>query len=227
MPHLSKLRNALRRLRRPVFFGTLRRTTPLSSCWGCERGTPVGRYYIEKFLADHRSDITGCVLEVQDPGYTQRFGTGVRKVEILDIDRSNPRATIYADLASCPAIADSTFDCLVITQVFQAIWDIRSAVAECYRILRPGGVLLATIGCVCMIDGDALDYWHLTPSAFNQVAGEVFGTKNVEVHGYGNALAAISSVMGISSEELTPDEINDCDARFAVITAVRAVKRLA
>ena len=49
-----------RRLRRPVWLGSLGRTTPISGNWGFDRGTPVDRYYIERFLAAERLlDIRG------------------------------------------------------------------------------------------------------------------------------------------------------------------------
>ena len=35
-------------------------------------------------------------------------------------------------------------DCLIVTQTFQLIYDIKSAIANCYAALKPGGVLLAT-----------------------------------------------------------------------------------
>jgi hypothetical protein len=42
-------RHRLRRILRPAFLGIARRTTPLSRHWGFDRGTPVDRYYIERF----------------------------------------------------------------------------------------------------------------------------------------------------------------------------------
>src|SRR5207248_3252340 len=41
----ARLRRGLRRLSRPAWLGTLRRTRPLSDVWGFDRGTPVDRYY--------------------------------------------------------------------------------------------------------------------------------------------------------------------------------------
>ncbi|MDQ6672148.1 MAG: hypothetical protein M3069_15630, partial [Chloroflexota bacterium] len=63
-----------RRLSRPAWLGTLRRTGPVSDEFGFDRGTPVDRYFIEQFLEQHRQDIRGHVLEVRDSGYTDRFG---------------------------------------------------------------------------------------------------------------------------------------------------------
>ena len=37
----------------------------------------MDRYFIEQFLAAHRQDIRGRVLEVKDNEYTTRFGTDV------------------------------------------------------------------------------------------------------------------------------------------------------
>src|SRR5215210_6981680 len=59
---------------RPIVWGTLRRTRPLSANYGLERGTPVDRVYIERFLKTHAEDIHGRVLEIRDPRYTRAFG---------------------------------------------------------------------------------------------------------------------------------------------------------
>src|SRR5829696_9316780 len=67
-------RQRLQRLLRPAWLGTLRRITPLSRRWGADRGTPIDRWYIERFLEAHRGDIHGRVLEVKDAGYARRFG---------------------------------------------------------------------------------------------------------------------------------------------------------
>src|SRR5262249_48893960 len=57
--------------------GGLQRTSPLSPSWGSDRGTPIDRYYIDRFLGAHRQDIRGRVLEVRDANYTKRFGDTV------------------------------------------------------------------------------------------------------------------------------------------------------
>jgi hypothetical protein len=46
--------------------GDLRRLTPLSRCFGFDRGKPVDRYYIENFLASRAGDVRGRVLEIAD-----------------------------------------------------------------------------------------------------------------------------------------------------------------
>src|SRR5207253_951351 len=88
----------------PINWGDLRRLTPISSIWGVDRGRPLDRYYIENFLERNRADITGRVLEIKDPVYTDRYGAGVTQADVLDIDRANDRATIIADLTKAEGI---------------------------------------------------------------------------------------------------------------------------
>ena len=59
-----QLRCRLRGYGRPRW-GNLRRTTPFSSTFGFDRGTPIDRHYLHRFLDAHRHAITGRVLEVQ------------------------------------------------------------------------------------------------------------------------------------------------------------------
>jgi hypothetical protein len=57
-----------RRLPGPrVNWGTLRRTSPVSDHYGYDRGQPVDRFHIERFLRDQRNAIRGEVLEVGSP----------------------------------------------------------------------------------------------------------------------------------------------------------------
>ena len=218
------IRQWLSRLFRPAWLGTLRRTSPLSDAWGYDRGTPVDRYYIERFLDEYRQDIHGRVLEVKDSGYSDRFGSGVAQTHVLDIDPSNPHATVIADLSAADGIASEQFDCFVLTQTLQFIYDLRAAIQHAYRILRPNGVLLVTAPGISPLDRRLADYWHLTTASCSALFGEVFGAQNVTVHSYGNMLAAIAFLTGMARQELSESELDVDDRRFPVIIAVRAVK---
>ena len=223
----TPLEQRLRRLRRPAWLGTMRRTRPLSDHWGRERGTPVDRWYIERFLDEHRGDIRGRVLEVMDAGYTERFGSGVDRADVLDVDAANPRATIVADLAAARDVPANTFDCFVLTQTLQFVYEVEAAVRAAHRLLRPGGVLLATVPCVSRIDRSAGvegDFWRFTQASCERLFGAVFGPEQVEVRAYGNVLAAVAFLMGMAREELREQELDGGDAYFPVLIAVRAVK---
>ena len=49
---------------------------PVSREFGFERGRPIDRWYIERFLREHAGDVRGRVLEVAESTYTQWYGDG-------------------------------------------------------------------------------------------------------------------------------------------------------
>jgi SAM-dependent methyltransferase len=218
----------LRRLRRPAWLGTARRTTPLSDVWGIDRGTPVDRVYVESFLERHRSDIRGRVLEVGDPRYTDRYGTGVTAHDVLDVDPGNPQATLVADLARPDAFEEGAYDCFVLAQTLQYVFDIRAAVRSAHRLLRPGGVLLVTVPCVSRIArsaGVAGDFWRFTHASVERLLAGEFGADAVDVAAHGNVLTAIAFLHGMAAEELKARELEADDPWFPVVVTARAVKR--
>jgi SAM-dependent methyltransferase len=226
---------ALRRLKRErpprpgrIRFGDLRRTAPVSQHFGYDRGTPVDRVYIEDFLARHSAFIRGRVLEIGDNSYTLRFGgAAVTRSEVLHVDASNPHATIVGDLADGAGLPDGAFDCIVLTQTLQLIFDVAKAIATVHRILAPGGTLLATVPGVSSIDtGEWGPSWHwsFTPLSFGRLLGERFGEANLALEAHGSVLTAASFLYGLAAEELTAAEIAARDPRYPVIVAARAVK---
>jgi len=223
----SRLRIFLSRLRRPAYLGTLRRITPLSDSWGYDRGTPIDRYYIERFLEKYRQDIFGRVLEIKDSTYTDRFGAGVEQREVLDINPSNPRATFIADLAAADAIPSNLFDSFVLTQTLQFIYDTRACLRHAHRILRPGGVLLVTVPSISRVApryGLQTDCWRFTSASCSSLFGEEFGQGHVTVEAYGNVLTAVAFLTGMASEELSPRELETHDPYFPILVTIRAVK---
>lgn len=216
-------RRWLRRLRRPAWLGVLRRTRPLSERWGSDRGTPLDRYYIEGFLFAERAAIRGRVLEVKDATYTAQLGSGVVTADVLDVDATNPRATVIADLAAAAAIPSDRYDCVILTQVLQLVFDVRAALAHVHRILRPGGVLLMTVPAVSRTV-DTGDYWRFTPLACETLAAEAFPGGQVTVQSHGNAFTGGAFLAGMAWEELSPRELAHSDPRFPTLVTVRAVK---
>ena len=82
-----------------VRLGDLGRSYPISRDFGFDRGMPIDRYYIERFLARHAVEIVGRVLEVGGDEYTRRFGGArVTRRDVLHVHPGNPRATIVGDL---------------------------------------------------------------------------------------------------------------------------------
>jgi SAM-dependent methyltransferase len=216
------------RRRRPPDLGALRRVTPIDPNWGFERGTPIDRIYVERFVGGHATDIRGRVLEIAAPDYTSRFGKGVEHVDILMATEGNPEATIVGDLAAAPHITSDTFDCAIVTQTLQFVYDVRAAMATLHRILAPGGVLLATVPGITKIsppeDEEYGEWWHYTRRSVRRLAEETFGEGNVDVRSYGNVLTASAFLYGLAASDLKAAELDAHDPLFEVVVGLRAVK---
>jgi len=228
---LRPLRSAVveRRRRRPPRLGDLRRVTPIDPNWGFERGTPIDRVYVEQFVSANAADIRGRVLEIAAPDYTTRFGRGVERVDILMATAGNPQATIVGDLTDAPQIPSDAFDCAIVTQTLQFVYDIRAALATLHRTLAPGGVLLATVPGITKIsppeDEEYGEWWHFTARSAQRLAEEAFGAGNVEARSYGNVLSATGFLYGLAASDLKAEELAAHDRLYEVIVGVRAVKR--
>jgi SAM-dependent methyltransferase len=216
------------RRRRPLDLGDLRRLSPVDANWGFERGTPIDRVYVERFVGAHAADIRGRVLEVAAPDYTSRFGRDVTKVDVLMAEAGNPQATIVGDLADAPHIPDGAFDCAIVTQTLQFVYDVRAALATLQRILAPGGVLLATVPGLTKIspveDAAYGEWWHFTARSLRRLATEAFGEANVQVQSFGNVLTATGFLYGLAASDLGPEELDAHDPLFEVVLGLRAVK---
>lgn len=225
-PDPLRWRKRLQRVRHPAWLGTIRRTTPLSDHYGRDRGTPVDRYYIEQFVAAERAAVRGRVLEMLNRDYTERFGTDVESSDVLDINPANSAATIVGDLASADAVPTNSFDCFILTQTLQYIYDVNAAVLHAHRILRPGGTLLCTVPVVSRIDRFELEseYWRLTAAACLRLFGNVFPPRNVAVRARGNVLTAVAFLVGMAAEELSARELERDDPFFPIVVTVRATK---
>ena len=200
---------------------------PVSGHFGFDRGEPIDRYYIEEFLAAHAKDIQGHVLEVGSDSYTRKFGRNrVIKSDVLHVVPGNPKATVVGDLACADQIPANEFDCIVLTQTLQMIYDVRAAIRHIHRILKPGGVMLVTSHGISKLDlaNDYRDQWHLTSHSARKLFAEVFPGDCFEVQAHGNVLVAIASLHGLGQRELRRAELDYVDPAYEVLITVRAMK---
>jgi hypothetical protein len=223
-PHLTVLaRCVLRGLPIPRW-GNLRRVEPFSSRFGFERGTPIDRHYLHRFLDQHRSLITGRVLEVQLPSYTRIYGHDVDVADTVDIDATFG-ATYTCDLADAPAIPSDSYDCLLAPQTLQHVTDLNGVLRTMLRVVKPGGHILASTSTFVPLIADVDDdYWRLSPAGWRRTLDREWSGREVSVEGHGNCLTAAAAMYGLALEELTDDELNANDARYPVLVTIRCRK---
>src|SRR5207249_3856677 len=140
--------------------GDLRRLEPLTRSFGYDRGQPIDRYYIEKFLGRHSVDISGHVVEIGDNRYTRQFGgEHVTFSDVLDQYHPDSAPTIVADLTNADHVPSNTFNCIIITQTLQFIYNVHAAVKTLHRILTQGGVVLGSLPSLSPICRYDMDRW--------------------------------------------------------------------
>ena len=210
--------------------GDFARTAPVSNSFGFDRGKPIDRYYIEYFLGKSASDIRGRVLEVGDNSYTVRFGGArVDYSDVLHVDAGNPAATIVGDLSKSGILPSDAFDCIVLTQTLHLIFDMRKALAELARSLKPGGTLLITVPGITPVDRGEWGYtwyWSLTDLAVTRLLAEFFDEKDIHVETFGNVFAAVCFLQGLALSEVPTSKLDVRDSAFPVLVTAKVVKRM-
>jgi SAM-dependent methyltransferase len=207
----------------------LRRLRPIGRVFGFDRGQPIDRLYIERFLSAHARDIRGAVLEIGGSTYASRFGQDrVTTCDVLHIEAGHPGTTIVADLAHADGMSSDAFDCIIFTQTLHLIYDIRAAVRTLHRLLKPGGILLTTVPGISQISRFDMDrwgeYWRFTTLSTRRLFEELFPSANVSIEAHGNVLAAVGFLHGLAAEDLRPEELDYHDADYELLITARAVK---
>ena len=213
---------------RSIDFADLRRTSPVSRNWGSERGLPIDRHYILRFLTQHAADIHGRVLEMLDSSLTAAFGgERVDHADVLDIDPGNTRATLIGDLRVAQQLPLEAYDCFILTQTLHLIDDMAAALEGAYRVLKPGGVLLATLPSASMVAteyGARGDHWRVTEAGARALFERVFSPADLEIRAHGNVLTIAAFLYGLCCDDLDPEEFAHDDPAYPLLITVRARK---
>jgi hypothetical protein len=219
-------------LYRKVYFDDLSRTKPVSSVFATDRGTPVDRYYIEKFLDKNRIYIRGRILEISENTYSRRFADDLDRkstiFETLHYDGTEGATTIIGDLTKHESLPESRYDCFICTQTYNFIFDVRKAIEGSYFLLKPKGVVLATVAGISQISRYDMDrwgdYWRFTDKSI-RLLFENAGFTKVEVVAMGNCLAASAFLQGIAVEDLPNKSLLDIyDKDYQLTIGVIAIK---
>jgi SAM-dependent methyltransferase len=201
-------------------WGNLRRLRPFSTCFGWDRGTPIDRYYVDRFFDRHKAFITGDVLEVQQNLYTRRYGQNLRTVHSFDID-SQWGATFLCDLAHSEHILPSNaYDSVLLPCTLSLLRELEPCLRNALRVLKPGGVLLANAAGLIPLDGADTDFWHCSPEGWRQLTHTVWPGCEIIVEGQGNCLAVVAANLGLAVEELTAEELDYNDEILPIVTNV-------
>jgi SAM-dependent methyltransferase len=199
---------------------------PLSRRFGLDRGRPVDRVFIERFLERHAAEIRGRVLEIYEPTYTTRFGgSAVTRADVVDAGPGNRRATLVGDLREPGWLPARAFDCVIVTQTLQATADPAAVVASLGGALAPGGVVLASFAGVSqrsmLGEEDGFrDLWRFTSDGVRELFARA-GLR-ADVHAYGNLAACGAFLYGMAEHETDPRAFAGDDPDYELVVCARA-----
>jgi SAM-dependent methyltransferase len=210
-----------------------RRMEPLSR--GRPRGTPIARAHWARFLAAHSEDVRGRALEIGTTTTIRAIGgAAITRADAMDVVANVPEVTVVADLARADHVPGDTYDCFVNQFTLHLIADIDSALFHAIRILRPGGVLLASFPCLDEDMPNGLDMgtgavmfvhrWFTRAGVESLLRRTGLGDGDYDITEYGNLFARIAYQLNLAAEELTPRELWTSDPRYPLLVCVRAVK---
>lgn len=201
------------------------RLEPLSRCFGWDRGTPIDRYYIEKFLKENQASIRGAVLEFGDDRYTRQFWD----IDITSSAILNSNGRLTHDIEFPERFERDQYDCVICTQVLYAVFNFASALETLNKILRPKGTLLLTTTVISQAIRDGGeewgDYWRFTAAALQRLCFIVFPDAEIKVTRYGNLTAAVNFLTGRTVEEMHSELLEETDPDYELLVAARVTKR--
>ena len=213
----------VRRILHRPRWGNLRRARPFSERYGVDRGSAIDRYYIDRFVAEHAADIRGHVLEVAEGRYARVHPSAIEVLDVLDIDPRNDQATVIADLDDAGSLPPGAYDCVVLTQTLQYVFEPEVALTNLWDSLAPGGVLLLSVPITSKVDHDLADRdsWRMLAPGLGQLLQRSCVGAEVTLVTAGNLVATIAFLLGLAAEELRPDELDGDDPLHPLVTCAR------
>lgn len=205
--------------------------TPVSRVFGFDRGTPIDRYYIEKFLGENVDKIKGNILEIADSNYSRKFSKDkTANYHVLTFDEPPTEATlIKGDLTKPESLPANAMECFICTQTLNFVYDVKAAIRGCYQILAPHGYLLLTVGALQQISRYDMerwgDYWRFSQLSIRRMLEESFESSKIRIRTYGNLATVVAGLQGLAVEDIDQTSILDeTDEDYPMIIACVAQK---
>jgi len=148
--------------------------------------------------------------------------------EVVGFDRpGNPRADLHGSIEAIP-VEDASFDVVVCLQVLEHVPDPDAAVRELRRVVRGGGVVLATTHGVYPVHPNPEDLWRWTQTGLEHLFAENGKWSSVNVTpGAGTALTVAMLVAHLTDLFLKRARVRPLGAPLvlALNTACEALDR--
>src|SRR4030095_1782745 len=111
----------------------------------------------------------------------------------LDTTASFP-PTYLCDLAAADIVPSASYDCFLLPNTLCFLRHLEIALCHARRIVRPGGLILATIPGFVPLTPDAADYWHASADGWRETTARAWPDCETRVESHGNCLAAAAAM---------------------------------
>lgn len=197
----------------------------MSRLFGDDRGQSIDRYWIEHYLGKHAANAPGRALEVGGTGYLRRFLPSMSPHHLEMQDDGTPDCVV-CNLESGNDEVGVRFDVLVATQVFNFVYETRTALRNAAALLEPGGVMLGSVAGITQISRYDAERWghfySFTTQAWERLLREAFA--DVSIESFGNVDSACAFLNGLAAEEVDRAVLDHHDPDYPVSICFRALK---
>ena len=160
-------------------------------------GYSLRRYFVDRFFLAQVPKLPDRT-RLLDLGGQKTRKRGAFNIEDYDLDvvytniSAKKGTDIIADAHALP-FTNGTFETAVCAELLEHVYQPQQVLQETYRVLRPKGVLLATVPFLFHIHADPHDYGRYTHHYWNAVLSEI-GFINIQVDRQGLYYAVKSNM---------------------------------
>jgi len=205
-----------------IAWGDLRRKYPICPFYGMTRGTPIDRYYLQKFIRKIKKEVTGKAIEFGGTRseFSQYQFSLVNEYLAVDIIET-PEVDIVGNIFDKSLFKNNSCDSIIIFNVLEHLDNPDKAIDNMNHWLKPGGKIFCMVPNAQRVHFYPKDYWRFMPDGLAELFKKF---KKTHCFVYGNLTSTIASLMGISVEELSTRELDECNPYYPVATCLIAQK---
>lgn len=197
-------------------------TKPISRQFGTERGTPIDRYYIEKFLEEYKHLVKGDVLEIEDNTYSLRYGEErLTRSIVMDVGNRGEGISFNGNLETGEGIQDELADCFILTQTLMYLFDLKSTAHNISRLLKRGGTALVTCSGISQNSRRCMDAYgccfNFNVDALRKMFSSEPDLEVTECGSYGNVKTVMAHISGLCREDLDIRDFQENDKYYPLI----------
>jgi SAM-dependent methyltransferase len=205
-----------------IDFGDFKREEPFCPQYGNLRGTAIDRYYLNKFVAEIRSEVKGITLEIGGSKANRELYNFTNTTSYLTMDVIKGEGLdIVADAHDPKAVDEASLDSIVLFNVLEHCERPWVVVDNIYQWLKPSGQVFCLVPNAQRVHRYPRDYWRILPDAMNSLFAR-FPKRKLYV--YGNPLTTLAAYYGIASDELSHEELDYYNENYPVANCIHAQK---